>query len=152
MAEDWERAQREGVTRLETEPFQPKQPEALAVQLGSRYCPSRIIGLEKIEDGIAALYQRIELPDAESQRLRQAVRGELAGQTADAHQHAERANRRLAQLTDERGKLLRAHLDGAAPVDLRRCWDRLPGVPNAGCHLPMTEGHSRVSHNDVWWS
>jgi site-specific DNA recombinase len=87
-------------------------------RLGSRYCPSRVIRLEKIEDGIAALYRPIELPEAEIERLRLAGRGELAGHTADAHEHTERANRRLAQLTAERAKLLRAHLDGAVPVDL----------------------------------
>jgi hypothetical protein len=30
MADDWTRAQREGVTALDPEPFQPKQPEAVA--------------------------------------------------------------------------------------------------------------------------
>jgi len=95
-------------------------------RLGSRYCPSRVIRLEKIEDGIAALYRRIELPEAEIERLRLAGRGELAGQTADAHEHAERANRPLAKLTAERAKLLRAHLDGAVPVDLLKTeMDRL---------------------------
>ena len=33
-ADEWKRAQREGVTALEPEPFQPKQTEALAVRLG----------------------------------------------------------------------------------------------------------------------
>ena len=44
MAEDWQRAQREGVTALLTEPFQPKQPVALAVRVG--------------EDGMALLVER----------------------------------------------------------------------------------------------
>ena len=107
----------------------PRRPPHLLQHqepLGSRYCPSRVIRLEKIEDDIAALYRRIELPEAEIQRLRLAVRGELARQTADAHENAERANRRLAQLTAEPAKLLRAHLDGAVPVDLLKTeMDRL---------------------------
>ena len=95
-------------------------------RLGSHNCPSKIVRLEKIEDGIADLYHRIQLPDAEITRLRRAVRGELAHQTADAHEHAERANRRLARLTDERAKLLRAHYDGAVPSDLLKSeMDRL---------------------------
>jgi hypothetical protein len=44
LADEWKRAQREGVTALESEPFQPKQPEALAVRLG--------------EDGVALLIER----------------------------------------------------------------------------------------------
>ena len=85
---------------------------------GTRFCTSRNIRLEKIEDGIADYYQSLQLADDEVARLRLVVRGELADQTADAHDHAERAHRLLAQLTDERAKLLRAHYDDAVPADL----------------------------------
>ena len=34
MAGDWKRAQSAGVMALPTKPFQPRQPEALAVRLG----------------------------------------------------------------------------------------------------------------------
>lgn len=44
MADGWKRAQREGVTALPAQPFQPKQPQALAVRLG--------------EDGVALLVER----------------------------------------------------------------------------------------------
>lgn len=84
----------------------------------ARNCASKAVRVEKIEDGIADLYRRIQLPDEEIQRLRTAVRAELADQTADAHEHAERANRQLARLGDERSKLLQAHYDDVVPADL----------------------------------
>ena len=72
------------------------------------------------------MYRRIQLPDEEVARLRLAVRGELAGQAANAHEHAERANRQMAQLSDERTKLMRAHYEGAVPIDLLKSeMDRL---------------------------
>jgi hypothetical protein len=44
MADAWKRAQRGGVTAVQAEPFQPQQPEALAVRLGA--------------DGVALLIER----------------------------------------------------------------------------------------------
>ncbi len=85
---------------------------------GSRFCPSCIIRIEKIEDGIADLYRRIQLSDDEVARLRLAVRGELADRTADAHEHAEQANRQMARLAAKRAKLMQAHYDDAIPADL----------------------------------
>lgn len=43
-------------------------------RLGSRHCTSKIVRLEKIEDGIADLYRRIQLSDEEVDRLRLAAK------------------------------------------------------------------------------
>jgi len=44
MADEWKRAQREGVMAVPVRPFESKQPEALAIRLG--------------EDGVALLIER----------------------------------------------------------------------------------------------
>ncbi|MGI9003022.1 MAG: recombinase family protein [Pseudonocardia sp.] len=81
-------------------------------------CPSSAVRLEKIEAGIAALYQQLQLPPEAEARLRLGVQAELANETADAHEQAERANRQLSAVAGERTKILQAHYAGAVPLDL----------------------------------
>jgi hypothetical protein len=51
MADDWRREQREGVTAVEAEPFQPKQPEALATRIGE---DGVVLLVERYRDGATA--------------------------------------------------------------------------------------------------
>ncbi|GAA5158267.1 recombinase family protein [Pseudonocardia eucalypti] len=90
------------------------------------HCTRRSIRVERIEDGILALYQRLELPPETVHSIRLGVHAELAGESAEAHQQAERSNRRLQQLGEERAALMRAHYAGAVPLDLLKSeMDRL---------------------------
>ncbi|MGH3803533.1 MAG: recombinase family protein, partial [Pseudonocardiaceae bacterium] len=72
----------------------------------SPQCPRRAVRVERIEDGIAELYRRFELPAEAIQSIRLGVHGELASETAEAHLQAERANKTLAKLGRERSKLM----------------------------------------------
>ncbi len=60
-------------------------------------CERRAIHIEAIEDGITALYRRIQLSPARIEHLRASVRAEMATATAEAHRQAEHAHRRLGQ-------------------------------------------------------
>lgn len=84
----------------------------------SHNCPRPAIRLEKIEDGIAAFYSRFQLTEQAVSAARLGVRADMATQVAEAHQHAERANKRLASLQDERARLMQAHYADAVPLDL----------------------------------
>jgi len=81
-------------------------------------CPRPAIRLEKIEQGIAAFYGRFQLTPAAVAAARLGVRADMAAEIADAHQGAERAQRRLASLQDERARLMQAHYAEAVPLDL----------------------------------
>ena len=84
----------------------------------SANCPRPAIRLEKIEHGIAAFYGRFQLTPAAIAAARLGVRADMAAEIADAHQGAERAQRRLASLQDERARLMQAHYADAVPLDL----------------------------------
>ncbi len=84
----------------------------------SHNCPRPAIRLEKIEDGIAAFYARFQLTEEVVAAVRLGVRADMAAQVADAHSQAERANKRLAHLQDERTRLMQAHYADAIPLDL----------------------------------
>ena len=84
----------------------------------SHNCPRPAIRLEKIEQGIAVFYSRFQLTPTATADIRLGVRADMAAEIADAHQNAERAQRRLATLQDERARLLQAHYANAVPLDL----------------------------------
>jgi hypothetical protein len=90
------------------------------------HCTQRAVRVERIEDGIVALYSSIELPDSTVRSIKLGVHAEMAAETAEAHRQAERANRALEKLGQERTALMRAHYGGAVPVDLLKSeMDRL---------------------------
>lgn len=64
------------------------------------------------------LYQQIQLPPETVQSIRLGVQAEMAGDSAEAHEQAERANRQLEKLGTERATLMQAHYAGAVPLDL----------------------------------
>jgi site-specific DNA recombinase len=74
--------------------------------------------VEKIEEGIAQFYRQFRIEPTYAEQIGTAVRGELAGQQAEAKHGLERALKRKAQVQDERQKLLHAHYAGAVPQDL----------------------------------
>ncbi|WP_326569459.1 recombinase family protein [Amycolatopsis rhabdoformis] len=74
--------------------------------------------VERIEQGIADFYRRFELKAEHVQLIQTGVRNEFATQQAEAQAGAARAERRQAQLNDERQKLLQAHYAGHVPGDL----------------------------------
>ena len=84
----------------------------------SHNCPRPAIRLEKIEDGIATFYARFQLTKDAVAAARLGVRADMAAQVAEAHQRAERANKRLACLQNEHTRLMQAHYADAVPLDL----------------------------------
>ena len=62
--------------------------------------------------------RRAQLTPTATADIRLGVRADMAAEIADAHQNAERAQRRLATLQDERARLLQAHYANAVPLDL----------------------------------
>jgi len=90
----------------------PKRPTKTA------RCPRRAIRVGKIEEGIAAFYSRFQLTEQARSAARLGVHADMAAQVAEAHEHAERANKRLAHLQDERTRLIQAHYADAVPLDL----------------------------------
>ena len=82
------------------------------------HCTRKAVRMERIEDGIAELYRRFELPAELVRDIRLSVHGALASETAEAHEQAEQANRTLAKLGRERASLMQAHYQGAIPLEL----------------------------------
>jgi site-specific DNA recombinase len=81
-------------------------------------CTRPAVWLERIEDGIAALYATLQLQPALAEQVRAAVRAELAGQQREAERDLRHALKRKQQAQDERTKLLHAHYADAIPQDL----------------------------------
>jgi site-specific DNA recombinase len=81
-------------------------------------CTRPAVRVERVEDGIAAFYQRFQLTPTVSAQIQAAVRAELAEQQQEAKVHLARALQRKEQIHDERAKLLQAHYTGAIPQDL----------------------------------
>ncbi len=82
------------------------------------HCARRSIRVERIEDGVLALYQRLELPAETVHSIRLGVHAEMAGESVEAHRQAERSNHSLKKLGQERAALMRARYEGAVPLDL----------------------------------
>jgi hypothetical protein len=78
-------------------------------------CTRPALRLERIEDGIAAFYERFHLTPELTARIQAAVHAELNDQQRDAQEHLKRALRRKQQAEDARQKLLQAHYAGAVP-------------------------------------
>ncbi|WP_083255106.1 helix-turn-helix domain-containing protein [Amycolatopsis orientalis] len=76
------------------------------------------VRVERIEQGIADFYRRFELTAEKAELIRTGVLRKFEGQQADARAGAARAEKRQAQLADERQKLLQAHYAGHIPGDL----------------------------------
>jgi site-specific DNA recombinase len=81
-------------------------------------CTRPAMRLGRIEDGIAAFYERFRLTPELTARIQVTVHAELDDQQRDAAEHLKRALRRKQQAEDERQKLLQAHYAGAVPQDL----------------------------------
>lgn len=89
-------------------------------------CVRRAIRIERIEDGILELYQRLEMPAETVRSIRLGVQAEMAGESVEAHRQAERSNASLKKLGQERAVLMQAHYAGAVPLDLLKTeMDRL---------------------------
>ena len=81
-------------------------------------CTRPAVRVERIEDGIAALYRQLQIEPEHADDIRQGVRSELAAQEQEARRGLQRAAKRKQQVQDERQKLLQAHYAGAIPQDL----------------------------------
>jgi site-specific DNA recombinase len=81
-------------------------------------CTRPAVRVERIEDGIAALYRQLQIKPEHAAEIKQGVRSELAVQEKEARRNLQRAGKRKRQLQDERQKLLQAHYAGAIPQDL----------------------------------
>ena len=126
----------------------------------SHNCPRPAIRLEKIEQGIAVFYSRFQLTPTATADIRLGVRADMAAEIADAHQNAERAQRRLATLQDERARLLQAHYANAVPLDLlktemarltRAMTDAEREITTSNADLASSEKHRRITAGRHGW-
>jgi hypothetical protein len=66
-------------------------------------------------------YGEVKLPRKQTEAVREKLGQAVAGMRRQAEAEAARQRKRLAKLTEERGKLLHAYYAGAVPVDR---WER----------------------------
>jgi len=83
-------------------------------------CPQPYPPVELIERAVERTYANVRVPPRHIKRVRSKLDQALAGMREQADQEATRQRRRLAQLTEQREKLLHAYYAGAVPVDLLR--------------------------------
>ncbi|MER6790630.1 recombinase family protein [Amycolatopsis mediterranei] len=81
-------------------------------------CQRPAVRVERIEEGVADLYERLQVPPETVTAIRDAVTAEMAAEQAEARRSLQHATERKRKLDDERQKLLQAHYAGAIPQDL----------------------------------
>jgi hypothetical protein len=76
-------------------------------------------------------YGEVRMPRKPTEAVREKLNKALAGRRAQAEAESTRQRHRIAKLTEEREKLLRAYYAGAVPIDLlRQEQDRLTAETN----------------------
>ena len=83
-------------------------------------CKQRAVRIEAVVETVADHYRTIQLPEEDAAELRTRVMALIEEQKAVAAKDAERQQRRIQQLNDQRQKLLQAHYAEAIPLDLMR--------------------------------
>lgn len=81
-------------------------------------CREAYVPADELERQVEALYSRIHFPEEARERIRESMDKEIAAQVLGGTKLAERHSRRLAQLANEREKLLRAYYAEAISVEM----------------------------------
>lgn len=81
-------------------------------------CDLPFLSTAEVEEAVTRAYGDIELGQALSEEVREQLLGALKRSTAGLEQERSRQQKRVKQLDNERRRLVRAHLEGAIPVDL----------------------------------
>lgn len=104
-------------------------------------CKQPHVAVDLIETAVERTYDEVMLPRKQAERIRAKLGKAMSGMREQATAEATRQRRRLATLSKEREKLLRAYYAEAIPVELLRSeQDRLTTETNqAERHLEVAE-------------
>ena len=83
-------------------------------------CTQRSLPVDQVEALVEREWQQLRLEPAYAELLQQLLAEEMTDVQRSAERQAAVSKRRLQSLGEERSKLLRAHYDGAIPLDLLR--------------------------------
>ena len=83
-------------------------------------CDLPFLAVDKVEEAVAELYRDIELGPEIADEVRTILLDEMQRATEGARAEHQAQQQRVVRLEQERRRLVRAHLDGAIPVDLLR--------------------------------
>ena len=81
-------------------------------------CRERYIAADRLEDEVAALYQRLQLPARVVDRLRKGLEAEFAAREQRSAAEREYQSKRLAKIDAQRRKLLDADYANANAIDV----------------------------------
>lgn len=76
-----------------------------------KQCTEGYFRADRVEEAIERYYRRVELGEAERERVRTAVRAHLASMAATSEREVDRCRGVLAELDEQERKLLRVHYD-----------------------------------------
>ena len=104
-------------------------------------CTQPYVRVDRVEQAVERIYATVRLPSHQLAEIRNKLDRALDGMRTHAEQEATRQRRRLAQLNEQREKLLHAYYAGAIPTDLLRLeQDRLAGeIAHAEHHVTQAE-------------
>ena len=81
-------------------------------------CTFKAVLIDEVEARVAELYRQIQLSSDDRREIEHYLRAEFAHIQANRQQDIQRLTTRQQQLEDQRHKLLKAHYEGAIPLDL----------------------------------
>ena len=83
-------------------------------------CPQPYVLADDIEEAVCRMYRTIQLDENQVEGITRRLVDAFEKRSRASMKEAERQEKRLIRLRDERQKLLRAHYGGAIPLDLLR--------------------------------
>jgi hypothetical protein len=108
-------------------------------------CDLPFLATDEVEEGVTRAHGDIELGSELGEEVREQLLGALKRSTAGLERQRSRQEKRVKQLENERRRLVRAHLDGAIPVDLlKEEQDRIADE--------MAQAQRQLNATDVDWN